>query len=351
MARRELFLILVLVSALICITLFSDRNLSAFQQVKGSCSGDNTAPVKTSYDNYVRVHSSNSTELQLQRVPIENVSWVGRQFFLPDPYKIYRPKELEDFFSRYPTLWIGDSTMRRAYLTLHLMMKGEVDMLDIEKSEYLNVNKKWNSSDHNWQDEYCSRFTNATLYPVDHNTVTCRNLRSSVPSDFIGESCLSPFLALCRQNSQVFANYRIVVLSFGLHDLLGRCPSTIFRDGKMTRAERIIARRMFVLREVPLLLDTLLATLPNDAVIAWRTTGYNTKAGNNKEILIINDQLRRVIRTNYTRIRLVDWGRAVYPRSTEEQRIVGDNHYHYGHEARILFLQMLANLLMEKLEM
>lgn len=337
MARKELLLILVLGCALLFVTFFSQAssNLASFQQV-----------VCSTVVNKNENHLSKS-----QRVPIENVSWIGRQYFFPEPYRIYRPNEFQDFFGKYPTLWIGDSTMRRAFLTLHLLMKGQVDMLDVEGSGYLNVNKKWNSSDHNWQDEYCDRYTNESTYPVNHGMVTCREL-GSVHSDFVGEPCLTPFLALAQRNPQLFTNYRIIVLSYGLHDLLGMCPDTIFRDANMYRAERIIARRQFVLKQVPILLDLLLKVLPENAVIAWRTIGFHTKAGNNQEILIINEGIRQLILTNYsgTRVRLVDWGKAVYPRSVGDQRIVGDNHYHYGHEARLLFLQMLLNTLAEELE-
>lgn len=120
------------------------------------------------------------------RIPIENVTWVGTQYFLPDGYTIYNPSELGNLASRYPMLWIGDSTMRRAMLTWQPMLqpnRTQWTRSELEHSRNMNVNKQWNSSDHPWANEHCDRYTNETIYPLAHDHLIYRDIQGT--SDFL----------------------------------------------------------------------------------------------------------------------------------------------------------------------
>ena len=286
------------------------------------------------------------------RIPIENVTWVGTQYFLPDGYTIYNPSELGNLASRYPMLWIGDSTMRRAMLTWQLMLqpnRTQWTRSELEHSRNMNVNKQWNSSDHPWANEHCDRYTNETIYPLSNYGVICRDIQGTY-SDFFGICCLNETLQLMNKNPTLFANYRIIVLSLGLYDILGRCEGLDFRGAEYnyTRAQRIEARRQYVLITAPKLFHTV-SNLP-DTLVVFRTMGFHEQEKKNDDSKYVNEKLRNMIRTNFTKIKLVDWATAVYPRSIGKDRIEGDNGYHYGHEARILFLQMLANTVVDELE-
>jgi hypothetical protein len=290
---------------------------------------------------------------QRGREGIENITWVGRQYFLPRGYKIFNPTDLKDLMAQYPILWIGDSTMRRAYLTLHLMLrphKQHLSFADIEDNNFLKVNKQWNSTEHEWVDEVCEHYSNETLNQHDLSSAICRDINGTY-SDFFGLACIEQTLQLLQNNPNVFSNYRIIVISLGLYDTLGRCDGGSFLGPEFnySRPERLEARRQIITTAGLRLLEAL-SDLPNTLII-WRTNGLHSKPRYNRDTNQVNAQFRTWIRTNFsTKIQMVDWATAVYPRSIDKDRISGDNHYHYGHEARILFLQMLANTLSEAMD-
>lgn len=283
------------------------------------------------------------------RLPIENITWIGRQYFFPPGYKIYHPRELEEIWKE-TTLWVGDSTMRRAMLTFRFMLRDTFNtqsILAIDDVKYLNVNKKdVEPKRKSWEDEPCDRYDNETIFPIPHEGVVCWDAEhTNMTNDFFGEACLAPFLDFLHQHPNVLQNYKVLVLSLGLYDVMGRCEGSSFREEGVTRQQRLERRQLRAYDLAQQVLNRL-SEFPQLTVV-WRTMGFHTKFQQHPDHAIANRQVVDLIRSNYskTNIQLVDWATAVFDRSFEDNRLVGDNHYHYGHEARLLFLQMLANVL------
>lgn len=290
------------------------------------------------------------------RTPLEDVTWIGRQFFLPSGYRMFGLEQLEQIFGSVGnTLWLGDSTIRRAMLTLSFMLKTKHRtrrIRDVEDNPAVNVNK----GGIGMPVELCARFTNESVLPLKHEKMICRNVSSS-RLDYFSEGCVLPmqeFIAAHARDIITDNNYGVVILSTGLHDLIGNCNNTGFwKVKKIGPPERLLLRQNKILQELEVTLTSLLANLNNNATfVIWRSNGYNVK---NDTALIamkkLNERIRDLISTKFaSQIHLLDWAKAIEARSTEEDRITGDNGNHYGHEARILFLQMLANILMERFD-
>jgi hypothetical protein len=229
--------------------------------------------------------------------------------------------------------------------------KQHLSFADIEDNIFLKVNKQWNSTEHDWVDEVCEHYSNETLHQHELSSAICRDVNGTYSISLVLPA-LNQLCKLLRTIPNIFSNYRVIVLSLGLYDTLGRCDGGSFLrpEFNYTKQQRLQARRQIITSAGLKLLEAL-SDLPNTLVI-WRTNGFHSKARYNRETIQVNEQFRTWIRTNFsTKIQIVDWATAVYPQSVETDRITGDNHYHYGHEARILFLQMLANTVSDALDL
>jgi hypothetical protein len=61
-------------------------------------------------------------------------TWIGNQWVPPDGVPIYSVTKMRDVFETYNIVWAGDSTARRAYMTLRGMLNAP-DSSDISISE------------------------------------------------------------------------------------------------------------------------------------------------------------------------------------------------------------------------
>jgi hypothetical protein len=298
------------------------------------------------------------------RLPLESVTWVGDQWFLPDGYRVYTPLEMRDFFSRHSSVWIGDSTIRRAYLTLHAILTTKDNNTSgkyLESKAVMNVNKREADGRTN-QEETCQRYANYTFDPIDGSSLICRtttsnnnnNNNSSAFMTYLGEGCSQPTTRfLTKKALPLFQNYSIVIISTGLYDAIGRCER---RGG--SEQDRLTKRRARIpdlakqFMEAALSFSSSSSSSSNNNAttqqVVYRTLGHQLDGKSEDMIQLMNQHMLNLTKNNS--ILSVDWGEAVKSRSFGEDRIVGDNGYHYGHSARILFIQMLMNRLVQDLE-
>ncbi len=92
--------------------------------------------------------------------------------------------------------------------------------------------------------------------------------------------------------------------------------------------------------------------------IVYRTTGYHYRNFETKSLMALNKKTIDDIETFQRRtlnstgrdsnLSYIDWGTPMLPRSVKDDRIPGNNDYHYGLKARLLFIQQLMNHLMLK---
>ena len=65
-------------------------------------------------------------------LPFNNVdyTWIGNHWIPPEGVPTYTSKQIQDYFATRNTLWLGDSTCRRAFLTAHGIINGHHDDTD-----------------------------------------------------------------------------------------------------------------------------------------------------------------------------------------------------------------------------
>lgn len=62
-----------------------------------------------------------------------NYSWIGHRFFPPGDVPTYNPEDYLSIFQRISVLWMGDSTLRRPYLTLQILLNQTKTARSIEE--------------------------------------------------------------------------------------------------------------------------------------------------------------------------------------------------------------------------
>lgn len=273
-----------------------------------------------------------------QKMPLENIIWVGNQWFLPDGYRVYSPREIRAFFSRHNSVWIGDSTMRRAYLTLHaLMMTADpnhpLEVEELESRRVMNVNKVEADGRTN-QEETCKNYENGSFAPIDSRSLICRKVSSNDNSSsafmtYLGEGCLEPTASFLREKAnRLFQNYSIIVVSTGLYDAIGRCENR--RGSLQTRLEKRRNRIPVIANAFIMALSSFLSSRPaNSTMLIYRTSGHHREGESEDNIQSMNQYMLNLTEKR-SDIVSVDWGSAVLTRSFGEARIAGDNVYHYG---------------------
>jgi hypothetical protein len=301
------------------------------------------------------------------RTPMENITWVGNDWYFPDnsDYKIYSPRQMRDFFSRHKSVWVGDSTIRRAYLTLHLMMSMEdkdgdkhtLEVDELESHDAMNINKQEANGTIPHQ-EKCNDYEKDAFYPIQDYGIICRSVggingnNSTISSmTYLTEGCfknMTPFLIEKREILQ--KQYDIVIISGGLYDAMSNCDEggAIYwgeEQKRNTASERATA---FAKALVDVAQRPSKGHESRPPIVALRTSAHHLRHGYQDEIQRLNLQLLNL--THESNILPVDWGSAMLPRSFEPVRILGNNGYHFGSTARVLFLQMLMNKLVGAFE-
>lgn len=278
-------------------------------------------------------------------------TWVANLWIPPHPWRTYSIPELQDFYRSRSIVWLGDSTARRAALTMYEILnksKGQhIPQSILNAARTIDVNKgsvtepcsirAFNHTSFRFgTDLYriCRRIehTNATLL---YQRFPCfGDLNAVLDAELQGESTYIGFSDL-------------LVVALGAWDVLGRC--------------RQVSNQQSFAQLVNKTVTKLVSIAARGTTIVVRTSGYIDN-GRSKETLRL-----RNITTHYNKILMdrmdelflddtlmyqtnlfyVNWGEAMEPRSFLPQRIVGDLGAHFGAEARIVLLWMITNVLQQ----
>jgi len=262
-------------------------------------------------------------------------SWIGNMWIPPTGWKLYSNQELQDFYREKSILWIGDSTARRAAMTMFAILNStepHVSVHAVNHPGVIDINRRKVT-------ENCTLEFNGTV----HLNI-CRGMNGKQFLIGSSTSCTDDMKTLVQEelagNSTITQHIDLIIVSIGIWDGLGRC-------GKRPQ-EKLFAS----LDETMAGLNTLQAK--RGTTFVWRTSGFSDDAHTFQNIPPMNrhamdriDQYameyqKRGIQSNFT---YVNWGGAIEPRSRSPERIQGDIKPHYGLEPRLVLVQMITNVL------
>ena len=92
--------------------------------------GNNDYPSATTFD----------SKQQQQHDEQHSYAWIGNTWIPPTNVPYYKPRDYINYFSKYNTLFIGDSTLRRSYCTLYALMNATTNAYDISVEELDHTN-------------------------------------------------------------------------------------------------------------------------------------------------------------------------------------------------------------------
>lgn len=256
-------------------------------------------------------------------------NWIGDNWIPPKPWQLYSAPQIRRIFRDRSVLWVGDSTARRAAMTLYALLNStnEPSRSDLDSKELLNVNKLEIT-------EPCNRNTTSTYTPT-----ICRPMpRNAAEKDYI------VYRAFCYSDVELMINDEIS----GVGTLTKSVDTLIIASGVWHAARPIecVDRR----DKYEVLNDTLqsiaeLAQARPSLTILWRSSGYSDSHAS--EVLDGINKIARVFieSSRVNNIKYIDWAAAIGPRSFGEDRIAGDLATHYGLQPRLVLAQMIANTL------
>ena len=282
-----------------------------------------------------------------------NSTWIGNQWIPPPGYRLYSAREMQSYFQQHSILWIGDSTARRTYGTMYGILNATRDPDDIE-SHHL---------DHPSVIDMNKMSVELTVPFPEICNKSGYSLCRRIPAygaddrdrlyDLSDATCLASLVNMtANQTSQLWkdiSNYTLIIFIIGPWELRDRCGP---EKGWQKRVQSF--------------LDSLYQhTEDSNTVFLWRTWGsidfdierkakiswkrafmYNEYF---KELMNEHDEERKSQNKSLSAVSYIDWGQAMFPRSfPRSKRIRGDMQAHYGLEARLTFVQMLMNHLVER---
>lgn len=268
-------------------------------------------------------------------------SWQAGWWVPPPGWKLYSAEEARDYYADRSVMWFGDSTARRASMTMYNLLEqayGNQTILARTLDSNIDINKKATT-------EPCLKWPNAT--------VSVNYCRSMPGSNSTGEfmqangACMGDVMDMFQSEldgeSNVTAGIDTIIIAIGIWEVMR--PQDCRGNSNLTLNEKEDA--------VIDLMDRYLHENP-DTRIVWRLGGYfgaQETDGYNLKIRIMNDRMLNkfdayMARMDHGRFSYVDWAGAVRERSFEH-RIVGDMKPHYGLEPRLVSIHMITNVLQE----
>ena len=104
-------------------------------------------------------------------------TWIGNQFIPPNGVPMFHPDDFLSYFENRNTLFVGDSTGRRAYATLYGMMKGadlsNIQVIEIDDPNVIDINKKGRRK------EQCDIPKRGLFNSSSQKSFLCRNLHNA----------------------------------------------------------------------------------------------------------------------------------------------------------------------------
>jgi len=311
---------------------------------------------KTETEPMATVHSSPLAAQSLPPVHI-NSSWIGNQWIPPPGYQLFSTREIQTYFRRHSVLFVGDSTARQSYATLFGILNNtehpkDVPTNDINHPAIININKGI-----------------VTETPCSKEGVSlCRKMPLNASNQFDYADKLDCLIELVNyakdESSPLWSNwvneYTLIIFVLGPHEVMHTKQCQTKRARKYGRKNQtdILFQNLFQA-------DDNLKGGSKNTTFLWRTWGSpgtkspkddaqmwnRARAHNNYVKMLVEKQdiSRKNAGKEMGRVSYIDWGQAMLPRLYPlNVRIRGDIYPHYGLEARLAFVQMLMNHVVER---
>jgi hypothetical protein len=292
-----------------------------------------------------------------------NSSWIGNRWFpsydviVTSPSKndtnyrrqLYNALELRDIFSRYNILWIGDSSGGQEYATLFRIMNSSstfhIDVEGKDLKDPLIMDTTMTTVEQHYQH---------TCQILQRKMTICRNSQGKL-FDWLYKKCVDDLNITNWQD--LFRNYSLIIISLGANELASQCSHTKDEnDVKLKRFTTFIDHLTKIDRDDLMIIYRTMGSIGNveNKPNLDRTSWHD--ASNYNQILVsqMNDfqELYFSQRTHMPILSYVDFGSIILPHRSypDSLRIKGSLPIHYGVEARVALIQMLANHLNEREE-
>jgi hypothetical protein len=280
---------------------------------------------------------------------------MGNQWVPPPGYMTYSATEIQNYFHQQSILVVGDSTARRMYSTLYGILNAtenpnDIIVDDIDSSAILNINKKQEQG-------FCHNKEGYQVCRKMHMNSSNQTSTNQRNYDLFYSECLVNLADIAKNESsrlwtEWVQEYSLVIFSIGPHEVLKRhyCGITERKNSTDDFFSKFFQND-----------DSLIGS---NTTFVWRTWGSPDKDPKDNEKLwnrarTHNSYVKTLIDTNEisrkeagkvpSSISYIDFGQAMLPRLyPKEKRIQGDMASHYGLEARLAFVQMLMNHLIER---
>jgi hypothetical protein len=324
---------------------FTMTNLVRVPSSLRHCDGTNIV-YHSGVNNGDEVRSSSGLN-QSEIINAENMhyTWIGNQWVPPDGVPIYSVTKMRAVYERHNIAWIGDSTCRRAYMTLLGMMNAsdpsDVSISEINSDQVIDHGKKnrfggcTKHVTHPWANDSIPSMKNDSTPSMKKCAGTIGNSKMHLLSP--GVSCFDPETTefasayLEHYGKKTSQDYDVLIVAMGIWEIVRS------RDCRKESNETDAGKR----------LQMALKSLSNLASpklrVIWRTIGFSQKHASSKDTIKGFNQIAKEFIEAQPHMSYVDWGGEIERRSFGKERIEGDMSPHYGLEARTLMANMLTH--------
>ncbi len=359
------------------------------------------SPVEPSFESH-SLSSSISFGYSIRQADLhnQNYTWWGNQWMVPSYSGIpmFSQHDMLQAFSQVDTLWIGDSTTRRAYATLYSILNHSmtycpphddsicrnssrrssidgtesISMIELNHPKVIDVNKMGSlgiidePSCMDRRAEAEATYYKPGMHELWDNHSLCRTLPNVYERqrtrktgagalfDFTRANCFQE-LQLISKLEHELKRYSLIIIGSGLHDAIRRSecavpiPKVKGQTGNMPLQDVFRKYGWKGAEDISTVLQRVHDESGSDQkpAVFWRTTGFSETATADvtRTILDMNQEAKNLVAHQPTNrigsmLGMIDWGTVIFPRSFPPDRIKGDIWEHYGLEARLLMAQM-----------
>ncbi len=341
--------------------LVKDAKLTLTSSPTLSLSPEAFVPIAPIFANRNITRASNVDALNNQ-----SYIWYGNHWMPPPGVPMYTREDMRKAFSQFETLWIGDSTTRRAFATTFALMSStdtSISVDDLDHERILDVNKYDRNG---YREDSCQKqrrnskqYLQPGMAKIWGKRSICRRVGGH-SFDFIRLECLNDLSKIAELLWEV-KRYSLIIIGMGLFDLLVENCGSLPNMGTSTKEENSLHKldnhTTMALQAAQQMANIMKQAHANDSsptAVLWRTPGFHansTQFDINNTFHLTQMSIDFIQKSKLSsNLKVVDWGTAVWPRSFKHQRVKGDIDAHYGLEPRLLMAQMTTQELMKILE-
>ena len=303
----------------------------------------------------------------------QHYTWIGDHWIPVSPIPTYTPLQMLQTFQKANVLFIGDSTIRRAYATMFAVMTSSdsenVRVDAVNSGRVIDVNKGRRYGEEICADEKRKLFNSTFFYEslcrdlggvgqgeeeegnveeslsfgrFDYTKMVCYSHLIDYLLSYTGSHKDPATLERTPDIASLIEDYNVIVIGMGIWEAI-RSRDCILRQINETDISDANVR-------LNMTLQALKAISSPKLKVVIRTSGFHARHTNDQIILSMNELTREFFNglhkddeNNQLNMTYLDWGYEMKPRSWDADRIHGDIPVHYGLEARLLFAQMITH--------